>query len=181
MSIVRDRASRVLHLTFRQHLDRNVQLGWAPKHMRGNILPTTSSIDSSGRWHPKLTPHRMLVLFTTIGFGTAKAYATSRGLSLAATTVEWISAVVIFSVLSCRFTWTVLCVTYHRSSPFPEFLSLTCLNRIHLANSLSFSNLTLSELHADFYLLHLRIIAATRYERLSPCMDCIRLSLAIAF
>lgn len=68
--------------------------------MEGNTLPTTSM----ETWHPKLTPYRLLVLFTTIGLGTAKAYATSRGVSLAATTIEWIAAVVVFIMLSCGFT-----------------------------------------------------------------------------
>jgi hypothetical protein len=49
-------------------------------------------------WFPKLTPYRLLIISTTIGLGTAKAYATAKGLSYVATSIEWIASVVVFSM-----------------------------------------------------------------------------------
>ena len=54
----------------------------------------------STHWHPKVTPYRLLVLFTAIGLGTTKAYTVSRNLVLVATSVEWVTGVIIFSMLS---------------------------------------------------------------------------------
>ena len=51
-------------------------------------------------WHPKVTPYRLLVIFTTIGLGTAKAYAVSRNLVFVATSIEWVTGVIVFSLLS---------------------------------------------------------------------------------
>lgn len=55
------------------------------------------------KWRPKLTPYRSFVLFVTIGLGSSKAFATAQGLSLVATNIEWITGVLIFSVLSSTF------------------------------------------------------------------------------
>jgi len=52
------------------------------------------------RWLPKPTPYRLLVISTTVGLGTAKAYSTAKGFSFFATSIEWITGVVVFSVLS---------------------------------------------------------------------------------
>ena len=43
-------------------------------------------------WYPKLTPYRIFVLFSTIGLGSAKAYAVSQDLNLVATYIEWLNA-----------------------------------------------------------------------------------------
>ena len=51
-------------------------------------------------WHPKVTPYRLLVIFTTIGLGTAKAYTVSRNLVFVATSIEWVTSVIVFSLLS---------------------------------------------------------------------------------
>ena len=58
---------------------------------------------SSQKWRPELTPYRSFVLFLTIGLGSSKAFATAQGLSLVATNIEWITGVLIFSVLSSTF------------------------------------------------------------------------------
>jgi len=50
------------------------------------------------RWQPKLTPYRFLVLLSTIGLGSAKAYAVSQNLNLVATSIEWVSGVLVFSM-----------------------------------------------------------------------------------
>ena len=59
-------------------------------------------------WHPKVTPYRFLVLFTTIGLGTAKAYTVSRNLVLVSTPLEWVTGVIVFSLLSLAvFSYTL--------------------------------------------------------------------------
>jgi hypothetical protein len=55
------------------------------------------------QWRPKVTPYRSLVLLSTIVLGSGKAFATARGLSLVATNIEWITSVIIFSVLGSIF------------------------------------------------------------------------------
>ncbi|KAF5327260.1 hypothetical protein D9619_003933 [Psilocybe cf. subviscida] len=57
------------------------------------------------RWHPKLTPYRLLVLGTTISVGTAKAVAAHGGDQSASTTLEWVSGVVIFLILHSMSTY----------------------------------------------------------------------------
>jgi hypothetical protein len=52
------------------------------------------------KWHPKLTPYRFIVLSTTIGLGIAKAFAVGQNLTFVATYIEWITGVVVFSMLS---------------------------------------------------------------------------------
>ncbi|KAF4613965.1 hypothetical protein D9613_007972 [Agrocybe pediades] len=47
-------------------------------------------------WHPRLTPYRLCILTTTLGFGTAKAIATQKGSTVLPITLEWISGVVLF-------------------------------------------------------------------------------------
>ncbi|KAH9481040.1 hypothetical protein JR316_0005559 [Psilocybe cubensis] len=51
------------------------------------------------RWHPKMTPYRLVVLLTTIGLGTAKAIMAHCGNSIVSTTLEWISGVLLFLIL----------------------------------------------------------------------------------
>lgn len=58
-------------------------------------LPTPLTVQ---KWHPKLTPYRLLALGTTVAVGTAKAVAAQKGDNGASTTLEWISGVVIFLV-----------------------------------------------------------------------------------
>ena len=62
-------------------------------------MPQTSAAQSQ-RWHPKLTPYRFLVVATTIGLGAAKASVSDEGQTWVATTLEWVTAVVIFCMLS---------------------------------------------------------------------------------
>jgi hypothetical protein len=71
-------------------------------------------------WHPKLTFYRFLVLSTTIGLGTAKAYGTSRGLNLVSTTIEWVAGMVLFSVLSYNRSILHVKILIHR----PRFFIL---------------------------------------------------------
>ncbi|KAF5327258.1 hypothetical protein D9619_003935 [Psilocybe cf. subviscida] len=65
--------------------------------------PSPSS--SLRRWHPKVTPYRLLVLGTTMGVGTTKAMAAQRGDEGASTTLEWVSGVVIFLILHTMSTY----------------------------------------------------------------------------
>ena len=59
-------------------------------------------------WHPKVTPYRFLVLFTTVGLGAAKAFAVSRNLVLVSTSLEWVTSVIVFSLLSLAdFSYTL--------------------------------------------------------------------------
>ncbi|KDR69684.1 hypothetical protein GALMADRAFT_145397 [Galerina marginata CBS 339.88] len=48
-------------------------------------------------WHPKMTPYRLLVFLTTIGFGTAKALEGRA--QYVSTTLEWIGGTVVFLIL----------------------------------------------------------------------------------
>jgi hypothetical protein len=47
------------------------------------------------RWHPKITPYRLLVLMVTVSFGTTKAILTYKGETIAPITLEWIAGVVV--------------------------------------------------------------------------------------
>jgi len=80
----------------------------------GTRLP--EHITQTDQWHPKLTPYRLLVLLTTVtvGLGTAKAYSVSRQSVSVATSIEWISGVVIFSMLSSKYA--AVAVDSHNSS-----------------------------------------------------------------
>lgn len=63
-----------------------------------HIIPTLDPADPLAlvtSWHPKLSIYRLLVLLSTIGFGTAKAILTYRGETLAPITLEWLFTVVI--------------------------------------------------------------------------------------
>ncbi|KAF4613856.1 hypothetical protein D9613_007967 [Agrocybe pediades] len=51
------------------------------------------------RWHPRLTPYRLLIFTTTLALGTAKAIATQKGSTVLPTTLEWISGVALFLVI----------------------------------------------------------------------------------
>ncbi|KDR67031.1 hypothetical protein GALMADRAFT_283687 [Galerina marginata CBS 339.88] len=51
------------------------------------------------RWHPKITPYRLVILTTTIGLGTAKSVVTQRGSPLLPVTLEWFTATVLFLLL----------------------------------------------------------------------------------
>ena len=73
---------------------------------------TTDDLESAtpsqaARWHPKLTPYRLLTLLTTIVLGGAEAYAVSQNLLFVATSIEWVTSVVIFS-MSDPFIYAVL-------------------------------------------------------------------------
>lgn len=47
-------------------------------------------------WHPKLTLYRLLVIFSTIGLGAAKAATSYLNLTYASITLEWVLTVVVF-------------------------------------------------------------------------------------
>ncbi|KDQ57199.1 hypothetical protein JAAARDRAFT_157340, partial [Jaapia argillacea MUCL 33604] len=47
------------------------------------------------RWHPKLTAFRIIVLGLTISYGVSKAFLSSKDLSTASITVEWLFSVVV--------------------------------------------------------------------------------------
>jgi len=95
-------------LTFFSRLTQSMELDT----LSGHLEPQTHT-----EWHPKLTPYRFLVLSTTIGLGSAKAYAVSRNIFWIATFVEWITGVVVFSVLSSTHTFCALLpITFNFSS-----------------------------------------------------------------
>ncbi|KDR80971.1 hypothetical protein GALMADRAFT_91662 [Galerina marginata CBS 339.88] len=50
------------------------------------------------RWHPKITIYRLLMLSTTLGFGTAKVITAYQQKSYVSTTIEWVSGVAVFLV-----------------------------------------------------------------------------------
>ena len=52
--------------------------------------------DRPPAWHPKLTLYRLLVIFSTIGLGAAKAVTSFLNLTYASITLEWILGVVVF-------------------------------------------------------------------------------------
>lgn len=52
--------------------------------------------DKPPAWHPKLILYRLLVIFSTIGLGTAKAVTSYLNLTYASITLEWILSVVVF-------------------------------------------------------------------------------------
>jgi len=59
----------------------------------------TFGIDMSqrlDRWHPKLTPFRLLTLGTTIALGTAKAVESYKQVTYVSVTLEWVLGVVAF-------------------------------------------------------------------------------------
>jgi hypothetical protein len=52
--------------------------------------------DRPPAWHPKLTLYRLLVIFFTIGLGSAKAVTSYLNLTYASITLDWILGVVVF-------------------------------------------------------------------------------------
>lgn len=50
------------------------------------------------RWHPKVSPYRLIVFSIPAGIGTAKAILSQKGNVTAPITLEWISGVVVFLV-----------------------------------------------------------------------------------
>ncbi|KAH6889596.1 hypothetical protein BKA70DRAFT_1329308 [Coprinopsis sp. MPI-PUGE-AT-0042] len=59
--------------------------------------PESSNLVTSS-WHPKLTGARLLVIFATIGLGTAKAVTAYRGDTIAPVTIEWVMTIVLFII-----------------------------------------------------------------------------------
>lgn len=51
---------------------------------------------SHSKWHPKISPYRLWVIATTVGFGTAKSVSVRTGDASIPTTLEWIAGTVIF-------------------------------------------------------------------------------------
>jgi hypothetical protein len=50
------------------------------------------------RWHPKISPYRLIVFSVPLGIGTAKAISSQKGNVTVPITLEWISGVVVFLV-----------------------------------------------------------------------------------
>ncbi|KDQ58460.1 hypothetical protein JAAARDRAFT_176422 [Jaapia argillacea MUCL 33604] len=63
-------------------------------------------------WRPQFTGYRALVILLTVGFGSLKAILSYKNLTIASTTVEWISGVVIYVGLF----WLGLYETAHPSA-----------------------------------------------------------------
>ncbi|KAF8150687.1 hypothetical protein B0H34DRAFT_862281 [Crassisporium funariophilum] len=57
---------------------------------------TPNDVPNTLRWHPKVTPYRLFVLFSTFAFGTAKSVLSYHGYTIASVTIEWIMGVVMF-------------------------------------------------------------------------------------
>ena len=53
--------------------------------------PTLSQL----RWHPKISPYRLIMLLTPVTFGTAKAIISQNGGVTVPITIEWVSGVVV--------------------------------------------------------------------------------------
>lgn len=53
--------------------------------------PTLSKL----RWHPKISPYRLIMLLTPVTFGTAKAIISQNGGVTVPITIEWVSGVVV--------------------------------------------------------------------------------------
>lgn len=49
--------------------------------------------------HPPITPFRLAFIFTTLGFGIAKAVLVSTGDSTSSTTIDWVAGVLIALML----------------------------------------------------------------------------------
>jgi len=62
----------------------------------GEITSLLRGRDRLPAWHPKLTLYRLLVIFSTIGLGTAKAITSYLNLTYASITLEWILSIVVF-------------------------------------------------------------------------------------
>ena len=62
----------------------------------GEITTFSRGGDKPPAWHPKLTLYRLLVVFSTIGLGTAKVATSCLDLTYASITLEWILSVVVF-------------------------------------------------------------------------------------
>jgi len=61
----------------------------------GMATYVTLSRGSSTPWHPKLTGFRLLVIFLTVGLGTAKAITTLHGQIWTSVTLEWMIGVAV--------------------------------------------------------------------------------------
>ena len=73
-----------------------------PMHPLQPLEPVVTSHDppydptvSHLRWHPKISPYRLMVLLTPVTFGTAKAIISQNGGVTAPITIEWVSGVVV--------------------------------------------------------------------------------------
>ena len=60
--------------------------------------PPCDSTPPRLRWHPKISPYRLLVFSIPAGIGTAKAISSQKGNITTPVTLEWISGVVVFLV-----------------------------------------------------------------------------------
>lgn len=53
---------------------------------------------SRARWHPKISPYRLIMLLTPVTFGTAKAIISQNGGVTVPITIEWVTGVVVSSM-----------------------------------------------------------------------------------
>ncbi|KIM40760.1 hypothetical protein M413DRAFT_28527 [Hebeloma cylindrosporum] len=63
--------------------------------------------NNTSAWHPKLTLYRLLVIFSTVGLGAAKAVTSYFNLTHTSITLEWILGVVVFLMLHILGTYEV--------------------------------------------------------------------------
>jgi len=83
------------------------------------------------RWHPKITPFRLLTLGTTIALGTAKAVETYREAIYVSVTLEWILGVVVFTMWAYSFSMSVC----YLQSRFIRLYLIGCLENTKAADS----------------------------------------------
>jgi hypothetical protein len=67
-----------------------------PSRQSGEITTFWRGRDRPPAWHPKLTLYRLLVIFSTVGLGSAKVATSFLKLTYASITLEWILSVVVF-------------------------------------------------------------------------------------
>jgi len=82
------------------------------RHPR-EITNFSMGLDRPLAWHPKLTLYRLLVIFSTIGLGAAKAATSYLNLTYASITLEWVLSVAVF------LGW-VYCVYLRFHGSFPQ-------------------------------------------------------------
>jgi len=60
------------------------------------VTDVNQGFPSQRRWHPKISPYRLIVCSIPLGIGTVKAVLSQKGSVTTPITLEWISGVVIF-------------------------------------------------------------------------------------
>ena len=83
------------------------------------------------RWHPRITPFRLLTLGTTIALGTAKAVETYQKAIYVSVTLEWILGVVVFTMWVYSSSISVC----YLQSCFIRLYLIGCLENTKVADS----------------------------------------------